>query len=273
MFNDCLKDRNENEKMSWIKLNIGVSLSGPTIGISPDFKELISIIHSKRYIKKCQINNIHFPIPRVGLTSMTVEVNGGYKHGFYAFSSIAFEGHFGENPEVFMIYSVDNNPIEFDSSEHALNSDNLSVIKLDKRFFESDRYEYGIVKELNYYSNNDSQYDIRPFIIVVFGDESLGFATITVINKSTSTCLSSGTIRSIMPGSGNDPFQPQARILVWPTGKDLLRSLKEPQTGRAFRLDKNQINNILSLEKYFINLMKPEVSDVLSKKYISEQPL
>lgn len=33
-----------------------------------------------------------------------------------------------------MIYSIDNNPIEFDSSEHALNSDNLSVIKLNKRF-------------------------------------------------------------------------------------------------------------------------------------------
>ena len=48
----------------------------------------------------------------------------------------------------------------------------------------------------------------------------------------------------------------------------MLRSLKEPQTGREFRLDKNQINNILSLEKYFISLMKPEVSDVLSKKYI-----
>lgn len=84
--------------------------------------------------------------------------------------------------------------------------------------------------------------------------------------------MSSGTISSIIPGSGNDPFQPQARILVWPTGKDLLRSLKEPQTGRVFRLDKNQINNILSLEKYFISLMKPEVFDVLSKKYISEQP-
>lgn len=71
--------------MSWIKLNLGISLSGPTIGISPDFKELISIIHSKRYIKKCQINNIHFPNPRVSLTSMTVEVNGAINMVFMHF--------------------------------------------------------------------------------------------------------------------------------------------------------------------------------------------
>ena len=89
-------------------------------------------------------------------------------------------------------------------------------------------------KRLNYYSNSESEYDIRPFIIVVFGEDSLGFATITLINKSSSTANSNGFIGGTMPGTGVSPFQPQARKLVWPTGKDLLRTLKEPQTGRFF---------------------------------------
>lgn len=35
-----------------MSLNIGMSLSGPTIGISPDLKEFINIMHKKIYQKK-----------------------------------------------------------------------------------------------------------------------------------------------------------------------------------------------------------------------------
>ena len=34
-----------------MSLNIGMSLSGPTIGISSDLKEFINIMHKKRYIR------------------------------------------------------------------------------------------------------------------------------------------------------------------------------------------------------------------------------
>ena len=171
--------------MSSIKLNIGMSLSGPTIGISPDFRELINVINKRRYIRKSRIENIHFP--SVGRSTMTWEPTGDYKHGFYAFSSIVFEGKFGLNPDVFMIFSKNDNLIEFNSKEHAINDDDLTVVKLNKNIFKNNKYEYGIEKELNYYSNSESEYDIRPFIIVVFGEDSLGFATITLINKSSCT--------------------------------------------------------------------------------------
>ena len=36
--------------------------------------------------------------------------------------------------------------------------------------------------------NSESEYDIRPFsLLFVFGEDSLGFATITLINKSSCT--------------------------------------------------------------------------------------
>ena len=73
-----------------------------------------------------------------------------------------------------------------------------------------------------------------------------------------------------MPGTGVNPFQPQARKLVWATGKDLLRPLKEPQTGRSFRLDKEQVDNILNLKKYFVNLLEPNIAKVLKEEYITE---
>ena len=155
--------------MSSIKLNIGMSLSGPTIGISPDFRELINVINKRRYIRKSRIENIHFP--SVGRSTMTWEPTGDYKHGFYAFSSIVFEGKFGLNPDVFMIFSKNDNLIEFNSKEHALNDDDLTVVKLNKNIFKNNKYEYGIEKELNYYSNSESEYDIRPFIIVVYGED------------------------------------------------------------------------------------------------------
>lgn len=253
--------------MSSIKLNIGMSLSGPTIGISPDFRELINDISKRRYIRKSRIENIHFPY--VDRSTMTWKLRGDYKHSFYAFSSIVFEGKFGSNPDVFMIFSKNDNLIEFNSKEHALNDD-LTVVKLNKNIFKNNKYEYGIEKELNYYSNSESEYDICPFIIVVFGEDSLGFATITLINKSSSTTNSNGFIGGIMPGTGVNPFQPQARKLVWPTGKDLLRTLKEPQTGRSFRLDKEQVDNILNLKKYFVNLLEPNIAKVLKEEYITE---
>lgn len=254
--------------MSSIKLNIGMSLSGPTIGISPDFGELINAINKRRYIRKSRIENIHFPL--VGQSTMSWKLRGDYKHGFYAFSSIAFEGEFGSNPDVFMIFSKNDSLIEFNSKEHSLNDDDLTVVKLKQNIFKNNKYKYGIEKELNYYSNSKSEYDVRPFIIVVFGEVSLGFATVTLINKSSSAANSNGFIEGIMPGTGVNPFQPQARKLVWPTGKDLLRTLKEPQTGRSFRLDKEQVDNILNLKRYFVNLLEPNIAKVLKEEYITE---
>ena len=56
-----------------------------------------------------------------------------------------------------------------------------------------------------------------------------------------------------------------------PTGKDLLRTLKEPQTGRSFRLDKEQVDNILNLKRYFVNLLEPNIAKVLKEEYITSE--
>ena len=120
-----------------MSLNIGMSLSGPTIGISPDFGELINAINKRRYIRKSRIENIHFPL--VGQSTMSWKLRGDYKHGFYAFSSIAFEGEFGSNPDVFMIFSKNDSLIEFHSTEHSLNDDDLTVVKLKQNIFKNNK--------------------------------------------------------------------------------------------------------------------------------------
>ena len=254
--------------MLFIDMSLGISLSGLTVEIGLGIVELLKAAHKKTYIRKSEIKNLHFPI--VGRSTMSLKLRGNYKHSFYAFSSIEFEGDFGSDPEVFMLFSTNDEPIKFNSNKHAINDENLKVVKLKRQFFQNNKYKYGIEKELHYYSNNETEYDIRPFIIVVFGDDSLGFATVTLINKSTGITKSNGVIEGIIPGTGTNYFQPQARKLVWPNGKDLLRRLREPQTGRSFRLDKEQVDNILSLKRYFISLLKPNISTVLKEKHITE---
>ena len=57
-----------------MSLNIGMSLSGPTIGISPDFGELINAINKKEDISEKAIENIHFPLVGQSTMSWKLEV-------------------------------------------------------------------------------------------------------------------------------------------------------------------------------------------------------
>ena len=212
------------------------------------------------YIRKSKIENFVF-IPS-DISKMSLTSRYDYKYNYYLFQSFEFEGDFGDNPTVFLIYSEDDNKIELNTSSHGLQPENLRVLKFKSTENEGDKYKYNISREYCYYSNKESEYDIRPFIVVVLGDDVMGFATLTVINKSFKKGQS-----FILPFTGQKQFVPKGRVLIWPNKKDLLKKLHEQQTGRVFYLDNSVVDEVIKIKKYFLDSLKEEVKDALKQEY------
>ena len=224
------------------------------------FKNNIKHDTQLAYIRKSKIENFVF-IPS-DISKMSLTSRYDYKYNYHLFQSFEFEGDFGDDPTVFLIYSEDDNKIELNTSSHGLQPENLRVLKFKSTEIEGDKYKYNISREYCYYSNKGSEYDIRPFIVVVLGEEVMGFATLTIINKSYKKDQSHA-----IPFTGHKPFIPTAKKLIWPKEKDLLKKLREQQTGRAFFLDKSDVDEVIKIKKYFLNSLKEEVKDALKQEY------
>ena len=212
------------------------------------------------YIQKSKIENFKF-VPPV-ISKWTFTAKNDYKYNYFLFQSFEFEGDFGDDPTVFLIYSEDDNKIELDTAIHGLQPDNLRVLKFKSTEIDGDKYKYNISGEYYYYSNRGNEYDIRPFIVVVLGDDVMGFATLTVINKSFKKGQS-----FILPFTGHNQFVPKGRVLIWPNKKDLLKKLHEQQTGRVFYLDNSVVDEVIKIKKYFLDSLKEEVKDALKQEY------
>lgn len=212
------------------------------------------------YIQKSKIENFKF-VPPV-ISKWTFTAKNDYKYNYFLFQSFEFEGDFGDDPTVFLIYSEDDNKIELDAAIHGLQPDNLRVLKFKSTEIDGDKYKYNISGEYYYYSNRGNEYDIRPFIVVVLGDDVMGFATLTVINKSFKKGQS-----FVLPFTGQKQFVPKGRVLIWPNKKDLLKKLHEQQTGRVFYLDNSVIDEVIKIKKYFLDSLKEEVKDALKQEY------
>ena len=224
------------------------------------FKNNIKHDTQLAYIRKSKIENFVF-IPS-DISKMSLTSRYDYKYNYYLFQSFEFEGDFGDDPTVFLIYSEDDNKIELNTSSHGLQPENLRVLKFKSTEIEGDKYKYNISREYCYYSNKRSEYDIRPFIVVVLGDDVMGFATLTVINKSFKKGQS-----FILPFTGHNQFVPKGRVLIWPNKKDLLKKLHEPQTGRVLFLDDSVVDEVIKIKNYFLNSLKEEVKTALKKEY------
>lgn len=212
------------------------------------------------YIQKSKIENFKF-VPPV-ISKWTFTAKNDYKYNYFLFQSFEFEGDFGDDPTVFLIYSEDDNKIELDAAIHGLQPDNLRVLKFKSTEIDGDKYKYNISGEYYYYSNRGNEYDIRPFIVVVLGDDVMGFATLTVINKSFKKGQS-----FVLPFTGQKQFVPKGRVLIWPNKKDLLKKLHEQQTGRVFYLDNSVVDEVIKIKKYFLDSLKEEVKDALKQEY------
>ena len=224
------------------------------------FKNNIKQDTQLAYIQKSKIDNLVITAPVI--SKMTITSRNDYKYNYYLFQSFEFEGDFGDDPTVYLIYSEDDNKIELNTSSHGLQPDNLRVLKFKSTEIEGKKYKYNISKEYCYYSNQGNEYDIRPFIVVVLGEEVMGFATLTIINKSYKKDQSYA-----IPFTGHKPFIPTAKKLIWPNKKDLLKKLHEQQTGRVFYLDNSVVDEVIKIKKYFLDSLKEEVKDALKQEY------
>ena len=212
------------------------------------------------YIQKSKIENFKF-VPPV-ISKWTFTAKNDYKYNYFLFQSFELEGDLGDDPTVFLIYSEDDNKIELDTAIHGLQPDNLRVLKFKSTEIDGDKYKYNISGEYYYYSNRGNEYDIRPFIVVVLGDDVMGFATLTVINKSFKKGQS-----FVLPFTGQKQFVPKGRVLIWPNKKDLLKKLHEQQTGRVFYLDNSVVDEVIKIKNYFLNSLKDEVKNALKQVY------
>ena len=240
--------------------------------IESSLEEIIKLLHEfsaknnvmsnsqLAYIQKSKIENFKFVHPVISKWAITAK--NDYKYNYFLFQSFEFEGDFGDDPTVFLIYSEDDNKIELNTSSHGLQPENLRVLKFKKEENEGDKYKYNISREYCYYSNKESEYDIRPFIVVVLGEEVMGFATLTIINKS----FKKGQ-GFILPLTGHNQFVPKGRVLIWPNKKDLLKKIHEPQTGRVFFLDGSAVDEVIKIKNYFLNSLKEEVKNALKQEY------
>ena len=240
--------------------------------IESSLEEIIKLLHEfsaknnvmsnsqLAYIQKSKIENFKFVHPVISKWAITAK--NDYKYNYFLFQSFEFEGDFGDDPTVFLIYSEDDNKIELNTSSHGLQPENLRVLKFKKEENEGDKYKYNISREYCYYSNKESEYDIRPFIVVVLGEEVMGFATLTIINKS----FKKGQ-GFILPLTGHNQFVPKGRVLIWPNKKDLLKKIHEPQTGRVFFLDGSAVDEVIKIKNYFLNSLKEEVKNALKQVY------
>ena len=224
------------------------------------FKNNIKHDTQLAYIQKSKIDNLVITPPVI--SKMTITSRNDYRYNYYLFQSFEFEGDFGDDPTVYLIYSEDDNKIELDTAIHGLQPDNLRVLKFKSTEIDGDKYKYNISGEYYYYSNRGNEYDIRPFIVVVLGDDVMGFATLTVINKSFKKGQS-----FILPFTGQKQFVPKGRVLIWPNKKDLLKKLHEQQTGRVFYLDNSVVDGVIKIKNYFLNSLKDEVKNALKQVY------
>ncbi|OZV23333.1 hypothetical protein [Streptococcus sobrinus] len=212
----------------------------------PEIFELIKSndLKSSEPPQPSQVNIENLRFPSSEFTSIKTILNPFYKHRYYLFNSIEFEGNFGSNPIVYLIYSEKDEPISFDPRKNLTN--NLSITKLNKGYIQGNKYRYHISEQTTYFSNGQSDYDIRPIIIVIFGEKSICFITIIVINKSVDR---NNTVPRLS-------FRPRLKVCQWPKKSDLLTPIDVPQIGKSFQLKLEDVKGVIELRDFFEDLYK-----------------
>ena len=233
-------------KIDGMFMKINYNFSTSEFGI--DISKFISYITEKGIQKRAKIKDLKIAIPVVRNMSMSL-VKSQYHHAFYTIQAFSFKGKFGNNPDVYMIFSKDDSPIKLRRLEQQVN--NVVAVRLKQISIINGQYEYGISKQCNYFFFFLSKYDMRPFILFVVGDNNIGFAVIDVINKSYSDTVGNHTKANFF---GNNVFKPYKKIMPWPKRSELYRPVQYLLNKRLrFELSDDEIGQLLSLKRELIH--------------------
>ncbi|WP_155964228.1 hypothetical protein [Streptococcus ruminantium] len=216
-----------------------------TIYADFSIEELLKLVFQKGD-KRVEIKNIEVSLKPIR-TEGTISSQYNYRYSYSTFFEIKFDGKFGENPEVLLVYSKDDTPINFDERE------SIEVVSLKKNTFLGNTYTYFMPKEYIYYSNNSQV--LKEYVFIIFSKQDpsrIGFVVALVADKRVAQV---GSYGEGLGGAISTSFNPLDLLTSipnvkykgsWP--KKLSLSSTYLQNGQQIKLKESNIEAIIDLE-------------------------
>ena len=219
-------------------------------------KDFFLYLRKKQIVRKSKINNVRTNpfIIKSGFLAKSGIV--GYQT-FHILHSISFEGQFGDNPEVYLIYDCFGSNITKNNKDHEFDKSEIVINKLNQTSLISNRYTYSVDKQTYYYSKNQESIQLKPFVLVICSKNAIGFTVLYYMNKS----LNINKDVVAIPLIGQNQFVPFiADDRSWPSKWELEKIVK--YGNNRYTLDSDEVTSILKL--------KNEVIKSINKKLVRE---
>lgn len=218
----------------------------------PSCTEVINFlkwIKGRRLINKSKINNVK-ATPFVNIGKLYISARTGYTC-FHIFNAVEFEGDFGKNPNVYLIFSEFGSKIQKNNLVHEIDESGIRVQKLNQIYRKGGKYKYELDEQNCYFSEKKDTYQLKPFILVVENGDVIGFTVLYYLNKTISTSDNSFNLTYM----GKNPFF--AQLLdsrSWPSKYELEKVVNFQK--RRFALDSEEVNSILILKNEVLKSIK-----------------
>lgn len=234
------------------------------LNINIDLSEILKDIKGRISVAKSKIENVKTP-PNVIPLNMNATFISSFQC-FHIFNQISFEGKFGDNPDVYLIFSKYGSEIRRDSQSDKITSDGIIVSKLKKLSFMGTTYSYQINEQNCYYSVKKDELQVKPFILVVDGGDCLGFTVLYYINKTFNVSANSMRI----PYMGRNSFHPSLLAYKsWPRDEELREGVS--YENQTYYLDEVEIKSIKKIKKDFLESLDASYREKMKEKYADDE--
>lgn len=241
-----------------------VNIENINVNLNINLFDVFDEIKSRYRVAKSKIENVRIP-PIMFLSSWSIQYQPAFQ-SFHIFNSILFDGKFGENPDVYLIFSKYGSEIKQDNLLHEIQHDRITVKKLKKLSIYGSTYNYQIDEQNCYFSVKKEKFQVKPFILVVDGGNCIGFTVLYYINKAMNTSPNSMNV----PYIGKNPFYPQLLAArSWPQDKELRKIVKYGKN--QYQLDEVEIKSIKKIKKYFLESLDASYRKKMKEKYADDE--
>ncbi|MFZ7333978.1 hypothetical protein [Streptococcus pluranimalium] len=229
------------------EINLGsLSLDGTS------FEEIVIKFLQCTQNTKSKVKNLKIMIPTFR-NNFSMTVCRDYSYSYTTFFKIKFEGNFGANPEVWLIYSKNDNPIKFDDRE------TVETVSLKQKDVSGNLYEYSMPKEYLYFSNNEVV--LKEYVLVIFSLDNpseIGFVVTLIADKQAAKVGGVGPgLVTRLEGASEfpTPFNPAMRQRVyyqgsWPRFINLASTYT--YEGHKLNINEKNIDAILAIQEKLI---------------------
>lgn len=233
------------------------------VNVNINLFDILNEINSRYRVAKSKIENVRIP-PFITFSTLHVSFRPSFQ-SFHIFNSISFDGKFGENPDVYLIFSRYGSEIKQDNLLHEIQHDRITVEKLKKLSIYGSTYNYQIDEQNCYFSVKKEELQVKPFILVVDGGNCIGFTVLYYINKAMNTSSNSMNV----PYMGKNPFYPQLLdARSWPRDKELRKIVSYGK--KKYCLDEIEIKSIKEIKNKFIDSLDGAYREKMKEKYADD---